>query len=259
MGRLRKLKRSCCITAQHIKEAAMASDPRKRQKKLERRAARRKEKKHLIAREQTAGLGERLTAATAAPVLHSWVSEALWTEGLGQVLLSRQLANGYVAVAVFLVDRYCLGVKDAFAEILSRFQYDSKFVREMRGRYPVKDVTPAAVRKLVERAVAYAQDLGLPPHADYHKAKLLFGDIDASTCTEEFEFGKDGKPFFISGPYDTPERSQQILNTLARTRGSEQFDYLSRIGGSEMSGPTGFGEEQEASEEGFTVEEDREI
>jgi hypothetical protein len=236
----------------------MAADPRKRQKKLERRAAKRKEKKHLIIREQTAGLGERLTAATAAPVLHTWISDTMWTKGLGQVLLSRQLANGYVAVAVFLVDRYCLGVKDAFAEILSRFQYDGKYVREMRHREPVKDATPAAARKLVEAAVAYAQDLGFPPHSDYHKAKLLFGDIDASTCTEEFEFGKDGKHFYISGPYDTPERSQQILSTLMRTRGPDQFDYLSSVDGSEMIAPTDFDEEQDDAEDGFTREEDQE-
>src|SRR5438105_3691381 len=120
----------------------MAADPRKRQKKLERRAAKRKEKKHLIVREQSAGLGERLTAAAAAPVLHAWVTDDLWTQGMGWVLLSRQLPNGYVAVVVFLVDRYCLGVKNALAEIVSRFEYDSKFVRKMRSQFTAKDVTP---------------------------------------------------------------------------------------------------------------------
>ena len=40
----------------------MAKNPRKRQQKLEKRAAKRKEKKHLIAREQNAGLAEKLTA-----------------------------------------------------------------------------------------------------------------------------------------------------------------------------------------------------
>ena len=38
---------------------------------------------------------------------------------------------------------------------------------------------------------AYAAGLGLQPHPDYHKAKLLFGDIDPSACQDEFEFGKE--------------------------------------------------------------------
>ena len=38
-------------------------------------------------------------------------------EGIGEVLVSRRLNNGNVAFSVFLVDMYCLGVKDAFADI----------------------------------------------------------------------------------------------------------------------------------------------
>src|SRR5207237_10557142 len=102
----------------------MATDPRKRQKKLERRNAKRQEKKHRLVRAQHAGVGERLAAATHYPVLDSWITEDLWTQGIGWALLSRQLPDGSVAVAVFLVDRYCLGVKHAVAAVLARYTYD---------------------------------------------------------------------------------------------------------------------------------------
>src|SRR5436305_1214057 len=103
----------------------MAKNPRKRQQKLERRAAKRKEKKHLIAREQNAGLAEKLTATVKFPILHTRVTEDLWTQGIGWVLFSRQLSDGSIAFAMFLVDRYCLGVKDAMAEITTRSEYES--------------------------------------------------------------------------------------------------------------------------------------
>src|SRR5438270_14084869 len=90
-------------------EGPMASDAKKRQKKLERRAAHRKEKKHQLVRQKNVGLADKLTAATKYPVLHCWISDSLETEGIGQVGLSRQLPNGSVAFASFLVDRYCLG------------------------------------------------------------------------------------------------------------------------------------------------------
>jgi hypothetical protein len=207
----------------------MAKDPRKRQQKLERRAAKRKDKKHGIVREQSAGIAGQLTAATRYPPLHAWVTEDLWRQGLGWVLLSRELPDRSIAVAIFLVDRYCLGVKDALVAIVTPSRYQSEFVRKMRSQFSSRELSPAAVRKLVEAAVAYAQELGFPPHPDYHKAKLLFGTIDPAECKEEFEFGKDGKPLFISGPNDTPERCRQILDTLARRRGPGKFDYL--IGG----------------------------
>jgi hypothetical protein len=204
----------------------MAADPRKRQKKLERRTAKRQEKKHRLVREQNAGLAERLTAAARYPVLHAWIGEALWTQGLGQVLLSRALPDGSVAFAVFLVDRYCLGVKDAFGNVLGRSLYDDKCVRDMRSKLPARDVSAATVRKLVEGAVAYAADLGLPPHPDYHKTKPILAGIDLTESAEEFEFGKDGKPLFVAGPHDTPARCRQIVDTLVRTRGPDEFHLV---------------------------------
>jgi hypothetical protein len=215
----------------------MPTDPRKRQRKLERRANKRKEKKHYHFT-APAGLVQQLTASTKYPPLDTWIGADLWSQGLGWVLFSRQLPSGSIAVVVFLVDRYCLGVKDAMAAIVSRFEYESDFVGRIRSMGEVQDVSPATARMLVEQAVAYAQSLGLHPHPDYHKVKAIFGDVDASASAETFEFGKNGKPLFISGPNDTPQRCRQIISALTRTCGEGGFHFI--IGG----GPdTGFIEE----------------
>lgn len=204
----------------------MPTDPRKRQKKLERRTAKRKEKKHQLVRKQEAGLAERLTAAARYPVLHSRVGEALWAEGIGPVFLSRQLPDGSVAVGVFLVDRFCLGVKDAFAHVVSRSKYESEFLRNMGDKFDWSDVSPATVRKIVDGAVAYATGLGLSPHADFQKVKPILGDIDAAESTEPVEFGEHGQPFFVAGPHDNAERCRQVLAILTHTCGPDGFRYM---------------------------------
>lgn len=204
----------------------MPIDPRKRQKKQERHAAKRKSKQHQLGKQKHTGLAERLTTAARYPVLHSWVTEDFWTEGIGWVCLSRQLPNHFVAFAVFLVDRYCLGVKDVLADIVIQFEYERQIVRKMQSTFASREMKPADVRKLVESAVAYAESLGLHPHHDYFKVRQIFGDIDASQSAEQFEFGKDGKPFFVGGPNDTPERSLQIVKTLKRHCGPGGFEYL---------------------------------
>jgi hypothetical protein len=204
----------------------MANDPRKRQKKMERRATKRKEKKHVRVREQSAGLSERLSAAAAFPILHCWITDSVDTNGIGWVVLSRELPHGSVAVATFLVDIYCLGVKNVVAEILLRPAYDSKYLRKMTSDMPSRRVAPAEARKLLEEAVAYARGIGLSSHPDYAKTMVLFGDVDAADSDAHFEFGKDGKPFFISGPNDTLERCKQIVAILSKTCGSGQFDYV---------------------------------
>ena len=204
----------------------MSKDPRKRQKHLEKRAAKRKSKQQLLVRVKSAGLPERLLRAAEYPIVDCLVSDSLWDDGLGWVVLSRQLPNGSIAFAMFLVDRYCLGVKNVTADITSRFDYDSRIAHKMRHRLGARPMSPAAARSLVEQAVAYAHSWGLAPHPDYHRAGLLFGNIDAAECREQFEFGKDGKPFFIAGPNDDQARCRHILATLAEHGGPDGFHYL---------------------------------
>jgi hypothetical protein len=204
----------------------MPIDPRKRQKKQQRHAAKRKAKQHQLSKQKSAGLAERLAAAAGYPVLHSGISESVWDQGIGQVFLSRLLPSGQVAFAVFLVDVYCLGVKDAMSSVISRSTYDSKFGARMRPGHGVTQASPACVRKLVEGAAEYARGLGLHPHPDYFRARPLFGTIEATECAEEFPFGKDGKPFFVAGPYDTPDRCRQILNALVQSCGVDGFHFM---------------------------------
>jgi hypothetical protein len=204
----------------------MPSDPRKRQKKLERRAAKRKQKKHSVVRAQSSGLPGQLSAASKFPILHCWISRSEESEGMGTVLLSRQLPSGQVAVATFLVDRDCLGIKDAWAEVLHRTDYDEKFVRKLPSEIAMRDVPPAEARKLLEQAVEYAHGIGFQPHPDYHKAVLLFGDVDPAQSDATFEFGKDGKPLFVAGPYDSPERCRQVIAILMNHCGPGNFDYI---------------------------------
>lgn len=203
----------------------MAANQKKRQKKLERRAAQRKDRRHELVRQKNRGLGELLSMASGAPILHTRISVTLRESGLGHVAISRSLPKDRVAVAVFLVDRYCLGVKNCFGRLCVRAEYDS-LCKELDKKFEMEDHSPADVRKLVESAVEYARKLGFEPHADYHRLKPFFGDIDPQESSAEFEFGSEGKPLFISGPNDGPERCRRIISMLQDCCGPDGFHYI---------------------------------
>lgn len=135
-------------------------------------------------------------------------------------------ADGGVAVAIFLVDRNCLGVKNAIARICSRYDYDNEILHKMRSQFQSREITPATARRFVESAVEYARSIGFAPHRDYERARPIFGDIDPAAATEELEFGKDGKPLFIAGPNDDEARCRLIMATLARTVGPDGSHFL---------------------------------
>jgi hypothetical protein len=128
-------------------------------------------------------------------------------------------------MAMFLVDSYCLGVKDCYGRLMVRAEYDA-MCKQLDTKFSMEDHSPADVRKLVEDVVEYARQLGFEPHPDYHRVKTIFGDIDPRESNEEFEFGSEGKPLFVSGPNDSLERSRQIISTLQHSCGPDGFHYM---------------------------------
>lgn len=201
----------------------MVLDPRKKQKKAERKYAKEKSRQLALKRRSQSLAVREQQAIQTAPILHCQTIDVLWTQGIGQVLFSRELPHDRVVFSSFLVDMYCLGVKDALIRTVSRPEYEQNFLSRLSSTYTPVKLTPACARKLVEGAVEYARTLGLSPHPDYAQAKLIFGDVDVAECQQVFEYGKEGKPFFISGPNDSPARINEVMRALQAHRVSGGF------------------------------------
>ena len=57
--------------------------------------------------------------AASAPIHECLVPDSLFDIGIGNVIVSRKMPNGFIGAAFFLVDVFCLGIKDVFYEALS--------------------------------------------------------------------------------------------------------------------------------------------
>ncbi len=183
---------------------------------------------------------EDAAVAPEQPVVGCWVSPG-WSRGLGApadwpetdapdgvgqglvtVLVARQHRRGKASLTGYLVDVYCLGVKDVFGPKV----FDDGEVRAfVRAYYQVYDAPPVAApiemaRELVWGAVAYARDLGFEPHRDFD---LTARHLGAWAPTGAVRFGRDGMPCFTQGPRDNPTR---ILRTLERSVGEGNFHFL---------------------------------
>jgi hypothetical protein len=206
----------------------MTIDPRKRQKQLARKAAKASAKARAMrasgARGAVIAHGFPLSAPTW-PIHEALISEAVHDIKQGTVILSRKSGES-IAVAVFLVDSGCMGIKSAFGGLRRADAYDD-FLAKFRTSENFIPSHPECLRKLVEGSLAYAADLGFSPDPDYYRVKALFGDIDSSACTQEFEYGEDGKPYYVSGPNDSPARIRAVMKQLSlRCGGPEGFHCM---------------------------------
>jgi hypothetical protein len=199
----------------------MSKNEARRQKQLAKKKAKRDEKRTQMARQSSDNPLIRLAEAESWPIVDALVPETLWSRGIGQLILTRRLPDGRLALGNFLVDVFCLGVKNAYWKIISEWDFDS-LRRRLAEMGPLYAATPEQFAKLVLGAVDYAQAIGFPPHPDFRHAKLLLAGIDPSKCTDTFTFGKDGKPFYINGPHDSPEKIKIIMHKI-RLAGGESM------------------------------------
>jgi hypothetical protein len=197
----------------------MSRHERRYQKYLER-----KRQKHGSGND-TARLAGQMATLAHHPIHEALVSKKLFEIGMGHLVFSRVLPDGRIAIAAFLLDVYCRGVKDAFVSMLSKGEYAVQR-NKWNSDEGLEPVEPACFRKLVEGGVAYARDLGFSPHEDYAVARQLLGDVLATECSKTFTYGRDGKPFYVSGPHDTAERVEDDLEQLEERVGRGNFDFL---------------------------------
>ena len=197
----------------------MSRHTARKQKSLAKKKAKRKERHQLLARRTSNDPTLRLADAARWPITACLVPDSLWQEGIGNLIIARRNSRGEVAMAVFCLDVFCLGVKNITWKVDSP-ELLRTIIDDIHSRTPLSTVTPEYFSKLVHQAVDYAQSLGIAPHPSFRNLRRLLDGIDPSLCNETFSFGKDGKPFFVNGPFDSPERVSFIVN-LMREHGGD--------------------------------------
>ncbi len=145
--------------------------------------------------------------------------------GLVSVLVARRHRWDKVSVCGYLADAYCLGVKNVRGPEIKNELDLRQFLPDYYVAYPHgwQDAPIELARHIVFGAVEYARGLGFEPHADFAPAADHLGAWEGPSA---ITFGKDGKPFYISGPHDNP---REVIKTLERTVGPPpNFHYLAR-------------------------------
>lgn len=207
----------------------MATSETRRRKQLEKKKKKRDGKRHEMTLKRSMGLAERVLLRSKAPLMECLMTDSLIDSGLGYVIIARRCSAGEILVSNFLIDRYCLGVKNCFATFMSPSQY-ADLIDGMKARNlgPRRIDAPSA-RRLVEDAIEFAAGFDFKPHSDYRSARLIFGDIDSSTGTQLVEMGKDGKPFYISGPFESESDSFEIMSKLSLAKDGSASEQSTRI------------------------------
>ena len=142
--------------------------------------------------------------------------------GLGMILVARTTGYKRFEVGTYMVDYWCLGLKDTIGiKKMNDIKY-RQFLEMVYQGFPegYQEISLEQAQAIVYGAIDYGESLGFKPHKDFKKTQPHLGKWSGKP---KLTFGRVGKPYYIAGPYDNSDR---IMETLRKNVGFGNFDYV---------------------------------
>lgn len=162
--------------------------------------------------------------------------------GIKQIIVTRQKTGGKLVVGFFLIDLFCLGLKDTFyREFDDEEELEDMVFSKLPYEINEQEIDPTYAQNLVYGAIEYAENLGFSPHKEFKVSEYILDDIEELEYIE-IEFGKDGKPFYLPGENDNIVKNLMILDANV---GKGNYNYANAFDYDDDDDDDDFEEEME--------------
>lgn len=150
-----------------------------------------------------------------------FVSDDLEKIGGGHVIVSRIHTGGRISVAVYLIDTWCVGVKDTFYELRME---DYEF-NEMIGSYRLSlhECSYDEAHNWIYGAVAFAEEAGIEPNKNFKLTQYMLEEDNDNIPFIEYEYGKDGKHTLVA---QSRLEASRYLPLLEKNLGKGNYDFI---------------------------------
>lgn len=150
-----------------------------------------------------------------------YISEGWERTGIANIIVVRSKKSGKKVIGVYLVDVFCLGLKNTFARIDVPDDEIEDIVSGVKGGTIHLKTDPDLAFNIIYGGIEYAEDLGFSPHKDFKVSEYLLPDVE-DVPYMDIEFGRNGRPFYVTGPSDNVGK---IINTLNKTVGEGNYNF----------------------------------
>lgn len=204
----------------------MAKDARKRQKAVMKKLSKNKQRKAKAGSKANIFLYPeyRVRHAREYPIHECWISRSWKEQGIANIILSRKQPDGDIVFGVYLVDIFCLGLKNTFCNAnFTQFRYENELRDPAIDSQDMIECHVSLALEIIYGSIDYATELGFSPQKDFKLSKYILEDRDSVEITGKVKFGKDGKPFYVAGPDDDIEK---IMRTLRNNVVEDNFHFF---------------------------------
>ena len=149
-----------------------------------------------------------------------YISEGISELGEGFVVVTRKHTGGRVSLAHFLVDTFCVGVKDSFY----RLRLEDYEVEDMIAMIPyLRECSYVEAHNRIWGAVDFAREAGIEPDKSFNLTQYMLEEDTDDVPLIEYEYGKDGQHFLVC---KSNLEASRYLPLLKKNLGEGNFKYL---------------------------------
>ncbi len=178
--------------------------------------------------------------ARSLPIYECLIN-TLWKEqGVAHIVVARNHTNGNITVCMYLVDLFCLGIKNTqYLFNIPEAEYQEK--KDEIEQIVFEPISYTLAHNIVFAGLEYAEEYGFKPHKDFTSITQFMLEEDTEDIELiEIECGKNGKPFYVNGPYEDQAKINQIVAQLKKTAGPGNFDFMLVDGDDDYDEDDGF-------------------
>jgi len=162
--------------------------------------------------------------ARTLPLFECIINSEWKDEGLATIIVARKHVNGNLTLGLYLVDLYCLGVKDSFYKFnISQGEYEN-IKDEFYENLTIKTCNYVLAHNIIYGAVEYADELGFKPDKDFLRLTVnILEEDDERIELMDIEFGLNGKPCLVTNPENNYKRE---IAHLEKTVGPGNYQVI---------------------------------
>lgn len=169
--------------------------------------------------------------ARTLPIYECWVASEWKETSMATLVIARKHINDNITACFYMVDMGCLGVKDSgflFNVTMNKYR---EFLQKFSSGIQLTLEDYALAHNIILAGVEFAEEFGFKPCKEYESVTKFMLEIDNDEIELiEIDCGKDGKPFYVQGPFDDIARAKGIIAQLEKTAGPGNYDYILSVG-----------------------------
>ena len=156
------------------------------------------------------------------PLGNCYISTGWQDQGLITIVVTRNHANGNFSCGLYLVDMFCLGLKETLS-LYNEYDRYLDFIKVLKEEEGIEECSYELVHNIIYGAIAFAEDLGFKPAENFKTTQYILKEDDDRLELINIQFGLSGKPAIFLANEKHPEK---IIATLEESVGPDGYTIL---------------------------------